>query len=299
MENLREIIISIFGNAWLALPLFGLCVATIVYVWFEKIFGRIAGSAMTTRDEILRLLDLMHVQTNPKHITIMLFLASGGLGFAFFLLLWPHASTGLIVGSIVTIVMWRVPLAVVQKQWEKRNSRLVEQMVDGLTIMGNGVKAGLSVTQSMERVVENMPNPISQEFKLVLSQIRIGRSVEDALLDLGERIPKADVQMFVTAINILKETGGNLAETFSTIVLTIRERQKVERKIEAMTAQGIMQGFIVSMVPLGLLILFYLIDPPYIMPMFSSGLGIVLLLIMFGLIIIGGVTIRKVVTIKV
>ncbi len=105
--------------------------------------------------------------------------------------------------------------------------------------------------------------------------------------------------MFVTAINILKETGGNLAETFTTIVLTIRERQKVEGKIEAMTAQGIMQGFIVSMVPIGIIVLLYFLDPSYIMPMFNSTLGIILLMIMFAFIIIGGIAIRKVVTIKV
>jgi tight adherence protein B len=105
--------------------------------------------------------------------------------------------------------------------------------------------------------------------------------------------------MFVTAINILKETGGNLAETFTTIVVTIRERQKIERKIEAMTAQGIMQGFIVSCVPLGLIVMFYFVDPNYIMPMFNSTLGIILLMIMFVFIIIGGIAIRKVVTIKV
>ena len=84
-------------------------------------------------------------------------------------------------------------------------------MVDGMTIMANGISSGLSVPQSMERVVDNLGTPISQEFGLVLSQIRLGKSVEEALLDLGERIPRPDVQMFVTAVNILKETGGNLA----------------------------------------------------------------------------------------
>lgn len=294
-----ESLAPLFGNPWVALPLIGLSVATVIYLWFDKIFGKVMNSAISNREEILRLLDLMHVQTNPKHVTALLFLISGGLGFAVFLLLWPRATLGLMVAVPLAGFMWTVPLMVIKTQWEKRNSLLVAQMVDGLTIMSNGVKAGLSVTQSMERVVENMPNPISQEFKLVLSQIRLGRSVEEALIDFGERIPKADVQMFVTAIAILKETGGNMAETFQTIVLTIRERQKVEGKIEAMTAQGIMQGFIVSMVPIGLIGLFYFMDPGYITPMFSSTLGIIMLLIMLVLIIMGGIAIRKVVTIKV
>ncbi|MBX3017032.1 MAG: type II secretion system F family protein [Bdellovibrionaceae bacterium] len=294
-----DIINKLLGSHWIALPLIGLCVATIVYMWFDKILNKVMGSAASNRSEILRYLNLMHVEVNPRHVDYLLFFCSFGLGLAFFLLLWPRATIGLIIGGTVGGFMWRVPLLLIRSQWEKRNQKLVDQMVDGLTIMANGIKAGLSVPQSMERVVENLPNPISQEFRLVLSQIRMGRSVEEALLDLGERIPKADVQMFVTAINILKETGGNLAETFTTIVVTIRERQKIERKIEAMTAQGIMQGFIVSMVPIGLIALFYFIDPGYIMPMFTSTLGIILLMIMFAFIIIGGVAIRKVVTIKV
>jgi tight adherence protein B len=148
-------------------------------------------------------------------------------------------------------------------------------------------------------VVDNLPHPISQEFALVLSQLRLGRSVEEALIEMGERIPRPDVQMFVTAINILKETGGNLAETFTTIVLTIRERQKVEKKIQAMTAQGLMQGIIITLVPIALILIFLAVNPSYITPMFTTALGLVLLMLMFALQIIGGLTIRKIVKINV
>nr|HPI40087.1 type II secretion system F family protein [Pseudobdellovibrionaceae bacterium] len=133
----------------------------------------------------------------------------------------------------------------------------------------------------------------------VLYQMQVGDSFEGALTNLAERIPKPDVQMFVTSINILKETGGNLAETFQTIVSTIRERQKVEKKIQALTAQGLMQGYIMSAIPFFLMGVFFLVDPKFVMPMFTTTLGLVLLLIMLGLIIIGGFVIKKVVTIKV
>lgn len=294
-----DMLMKIMGNPWIAFPLVGLSVGTIVFMWFDNLFGRVVGSAATNIDEIMRILDLMHVQTERKKVVIIQYLASLGVGFAFFLLLWPRATIGLLVGGAIGFFMWRVPLMVVRRQWEQRNSKIVDQMVDGLTMMANGISAGLTAQQSMERVANNMPNPLSQEFYLVLSQMRVGSTLEEALIEFGARVPKQDVQMFVTAINILKETGGNMGETFTTIVQTIRERQKVERKIEAMTAQGIMQGFIVSLVPLGLIGLFYVIDPGYITPMFNSTLGIILLLAMFGLIIAGGVAIRKVVTIKV
>lgn len=288
-----------FASPWIVYPLFIVCVTLICYLYLPKIIDFLTKKSLGTRAEVAKYLDLMFVEVNQKKLTMMMLLLSFGLGAVFFLILWPHISISIPVSFIVTYVMWSVPLMYVKKQWQKRSSLFVDQMVDGLTIMSNGVKAGLSVSQSMERIVDSLPNPIAQEFNLVLSQIRLGRSIEEALIELGERIPKADVQMFVTAINILKETGGNMAETFSTIVTVIRERQKVERKIEAMTAQGIMQGMIISMVPIGIIVLLYLVDPGYITPMFTTTLGLILLVIMFGLVVAGGIMVRKIVTIKV
>ncbi len=105
--------------------------------------------------------------------------------------------------------------------------------------------------------------------------------------------------MFVTSVNILKETGGNMAETFQTITFTIRERQKIEKKIEALTAQGVMQGLIISCIPFILLVVFFVMDPAYIKPLFTTTPGIFALLIVLTLQIIGGLAIKKVVTIKV
>jgi tight adherence protein B len=216
-----------------------------------------------------------------------------------FLVLLPNVLLGTVMAMAFGVLGSILPKLFIKSLFEKRCSKFVAQMVDGLTIMSNGVRSGLSVVQSMERVVENLPNPISQEFALVLSQIRIGRSVEEALIDLGDRIQKPDVQMFVTSINILKETGGNLGETFTTISLTIRERQKVEKKIEALTDQGVVQGMIITLVPFLMIILFLAIDPSYIKPMFTTTMGIVFLGMMILLQIIGGIAIRRIVKIKV
>jgi tight adherence protein B len=290
---------NIFSSTVIAVPLFALCVTVVLYFQLPRLWEKIYGRSIAQKDEVLKILDLMFVETTEKQVVRLMLLMSLGPGAIVFLVLWPNVFIGLPLGFLITSFMWSVPLRLLKSRFDKRANIFVDQMVDGLTIMSNGIKAGLSVTQAMERVVESLPNPISQEFNLVLSQIRLGRSIEEALVDLGERIPKADVQMFVTAINILKETGGNMAETFDTIVSVIRERQKIEKKIEAMTAQGLMQGMIVSMVPVGIITLLWIIDPAYIRPMFTTTLGIILLLIVFGLIIAGGVMVRKIVRIKV
>jgi tight adherence protein B len=226
-------------------------------------------------------------------------LVSFGFGSLVFLAFWPNLIAGCTFGGLVTIVGWSAPKFIVTSMWEKRCTKFTDQMVDGLTIMANGVKAGLSVTQSMERVCANMGGPIAQEFNLVLNKQRLGMSLEEALTELAERIPRQDVQMFVTGVNILKETGGNLAETFATTVTVIRERQKIEKKIRAMTAQGRTQAMIITMVPFILMGVFFIMDPDYIMPLFTRPLGWFALLIMVSLQVIGGVVMKKVVTIKV
>lgn len=281
------------------IPLVSFLVFVLCYIWSERVIDYLKKKSLGSKDEIMKLLDLMFVEMDEKKLTTLMMLLSFGLGAIVFFALWPNILMGTILGSVLTILGWNLPLIAIKSVYDSRANKLVDQMVDGLTIMANGIKSGLSITQSMERVVENLPNPISQEFNLILSQIRLGRSVEEALADFGERVPKADVQMFVTAISILKETGGNLAETFQTIVQTIRERQKIEKKIQAMTAQGIMQGIIVSMVPIVLLVVFFVLDPKYVSPMFSTTLGLIMLLFMFALIFIGGLAIRKIVKINV
>jgi len=279
--------------------LVALCVFTVSYLWIDKFLVFVNERSLGQRDEILRYLELMFVEMDKDKLTRLLMLLSFGLGGLFFVLLWPNVIMGLFVGFIFTLLGWNIPKQVVKYLYEKRCDWFTDQMVDAMTILSNGVRAGLSVTQSMDRVVKNLKNPISQEFRLVLSQNQLGQTLEDALSELGERIPRPDVQMFVTSVNILKETGGNMAETFQAITFTVRERQKVEKKIEALTAQGIFQGIIVSCIPFLLLAMSTAVDPNYTKPLFSTTLGWVILCVVVVLQIIGGVMIKKIVTIKV
>lgn len=290
---------SFLFNEWIMIPIFGICVFVIVILWADKTLAWLHKRSLGQQDQVLKLMRVMGMDVNEKRITILILLCSFGVGALAFLVLWPNVIMGIVFGASLTIAGWQLPLLVVRLIYEKRCTAFVDQMVDGLTIMANGIKAGSNPQESMKRVVEIMGNPISQEFSQVLYQMQVGDSFESALNDLGERIPRPDVQMFVTAINILKETGGNLAETFQTIVITIRERQKVEKKIQALTAQGLMQGIIVSIIPFILMGVFFMVDPAFIKPMFSTTLGLVLLFAMLALQIIGGVVIKKLVTIKV
>lgn len=286
-------------NEWIMIPLFGICIFVIILMWSEKSIAWLHKRSLGQRAEVLKILRIMGNDVDEKKITIMILLMSFGVGALAFLLFWPNIIMGVVFGAALTVGGWQLPLLLVKFSYNKRCNVFTDQMVDGLTIMANGIKAGSNPQESMKRVVEIMGNPISQEFSQVLNQMQVGDSFENALSDLGNRIPRPDVQMFVTSINILKETGGNLAETFQTIVTVIRERQKVEKKIQALTAQGLMQGVIVTMIPFILMGVFLMVDPNFIKPMFSTTLGLVLLFVMLALQVIGGVVIKKLVTIKV
>ena len=213
--------------------------------------------------------------------------------------LYPSVGGGFSFGVLFTAMGYKVPNKMLHTIWKRRIKKFVLQMVDGLSLMSNAMRSGLNVPQALQLVADELGNPISQEFTLVLSQNKLGVSLEEAMSNLSVRMPHDDIEMFTTSVNILKETGGNLAETFESISYTIRERIKVESKIAAMTAQGVMQGVIVVLMPFALGAILYTIDPERIGPMFTTIPGWVMLTFMMTLQAVGGFTIWKIVQVKV
>ncbi|RYE85302.1 MAG: hypothetical protein EOO65_00660, partial [Methanosarcinales archaeon] len=153
--------------------------------------------------------------------------------------------------------------------------------------------------QSIGLVAKEMPNPIKQEFDLVLSQNRMGVSVEEAFNGLAKRVESDDVEMFVTSLVILNETGGNLAETFDTISSTIRERLKLEKKIATMTAMGFYQGMMLLGAPVAIGFYLYTTDPEMMMPLFTTNIGWGIIIVVLILEIVAYFAISKIVKIDV
>jgi tight adherence protein B len=277
----------------------GFAVFGISYYYNTKFLNWLRFQSLGTRDFIVERLNLMFIDIPPHKILLGLFALSFGSGALVFLFFLPDLFPAIMFGTVVTIVGWKAPKPVVNWMYKKRVDKFVLQMVDGLSLMSNGLKSGLSVVQSLGLVVQEMPNPIRQEFNLILSENKLGVSIEDAFLNLSRRVKTDDVEMFVTSVNILKETGGNLAETFDTIVLTIRDRIKVEKKIEAMTAQGFYQGVLVMCIPPVLGVVFYETDPDFMRPLFTTPGGWVIILAIMILESLGFFVIMKVIKIDV
>jgi len=125
------------------------------------------------------------------------------------------------------------------KLWrEIRSSQVEAQLMDALILISNSLKSGLDIAAGIERVAVTMKAPISEEFGLVMNSYKLGTSLETALLDLTDRVPSRMLETVIYAINIQRESGGNIIKTFDQLVMTIREESKLQKKVKAMTAQG-------------------------------------------------------------
>ncbi|MBI3556584.1 MAG: type II secretion system F family protein [Deltaproteobacteria bacterium] len=277
----------------------GLAFFLMLYHYMQRFLDWFRFQSLGTRDYIVEICGTMFIEVTPNQVLGYLIACSAGPFVLSFLLFLPKVTPGLVVGTVLAVLGWKLPKPIMNMIYQARIERFNLQMVDGLGLMANAMKSGLSVVQAMGIVVEQMPNPMSQEFNLVLAENKVGVTVEEAFDNLAKRVKCEDVEMFVTAVNILKETGGNLAETFDTIVYVIRERLKVENKIKSLTAQGYYQGMMLLMMPVLLGLYFTFSEPGFMDPMFESPIGWGIMTAVFILEVCAYVVINKVITVDV
>lgn len=180
------------------------------------------------------------------------------------------------------------------------------QLGDMLNLVVNGLRAGYSSMQALESVSRELPAPISVEFKRVVQEIQLGLPQEQALFNLTRRIPSADLDFVVTAINVQREVGGNLAEILDTISYTIRERVRIKGEIETLTAQGQITAWVISLLPIGLALFLFVVNPTYMNTLFGPPIvfglpicGIIMIGTALGMIVSGFLIVQKIVDIEV
>lgn len=266
-----------------------------------KLFAWIEDQTFGTRDFILQKCDLLYVDIKPNHVTYGLLILSFGIPVIIMGIFFVFGlfTAGGIIGFIFIIIGWKTPRPFMNMLVERRIKKYETQMVDALNLLSNGLRAGLSVPQSIGMVVEELPAPVSQEFNSILQQTKIGVPLDEAFENLVKRVPTEDNDMFVSSVNILRETGGNLAEVFDTIADVIRERVRLKQKIDTFVAQGKMQGGMIASMPTLMGAYFASTDPNFLKLLFGSPIGIILLIVAYGLNIFGAFMMWKVIQIKV
>jgi len=181
--------------------------------------------------------------------------------------------------------------------WKRsRKVRAFEtELPSSIDTMARALRAGHAMSGAIEMVADSAAGVTAVEFREVFRQQNFGLPLRDALLQMLERVPSADLRVLVTAIIVQRETGGNLVEVMDRTVFLIRERQRIQGDIRIQTAQGRMTGWILSLMPVGLMVVINIINPGYSSILLTDPLGRELIYVGLGLIVLGSVIIRQIV----
>ncbi|MEZ0600648.1 type II secretion system F family protein [Paraburkholderia sp. IW21] len=166
-----------------------------------------------------------------------------------------------------------LPKRYLARMRKKRIAMLERQLPDALLMMAGALRAGASFPIALESVVQESAPPISQEFDLLMREIRLGIDLDIAMRNVEKRIPIPDFMMVTAAITIAREVGGNLAEALESVAGTLREKLQMEGKIKALTSQGRMQGIVMTCLPLLLMLVLHFMEPKAMAPLFDEPVG--------------------------
>ncbi len=200
---------------------------------------------------------------------------------------------------ISAVGAYLLPMRYVKYRQGKRLKALNRQLPDTLSLLSNALKAGLSLPQAMETVGHNTVAPIADELGRVIREMNIGSATERALTNMVRRTGSEDLDLIVTAITIQASVGGNLARILDSISHTIRQRVQIKGQISAMTAQARASGWVITLLPVIVATLLYVIAPTYFRPMFQDRIGIGLLFVAGLSVVVGNVLIRRIVNFRV
>lgn len=195
-----------------------------------------------------------------------------------------------------------LPSLYVRRARSERLKKFNNQLSDMLNLMVNGLRAGYSTLMAMEAVSKELAPPIADEFRRVVQEVQLGIPLEDALDHLVRRIHSDDLDMVITAINVQREVGGNLAEIFDGISHTIRERVRIRGEIQALTAMGRATAWVISIMPVALVGTLFIINRSYVMQFFNPetrGCGIPMLVVVAIMVIAGISIVQKIVNIDI
>lgn len=204
-----------------------------------------------------------------------------------------------IAGLLAAIVAGSIPIVVVHRIRQKRTMMFGEQLADGLDLVRSALQAGHGFLSALNVVSETFPDPISQEFRWVSEEVRLGLPIRDALYHLADRIDDPNVPILVVGVLVAQEVGGNLAEVIDNITYTIRERAKLMREMRVMTAQGRLSGLVLTVLPVALGLFLFFFNPAYFRPMIETNAGHYMFLYVAVSLLIGHMVIRRIVNIKV
>ena len=209
-------------------------------------------------------------------------------------------SSGSIVWTLVGLFLGLLlPWAYLSFKRSRRVKAFKYSLADTLQLMSGSLSAGLSLAQSVDTVVREGQDPIAGEFRRALVEARLGVELEDAMDGVAKRMESVDFEWVVMAIRIQREVGGNLAELLTNVAATIREREYLERQVQALSAEGRLSVWILGGLPPGFMAYLLMANPDYLQPLISTTIGYILLGVMAVLLTAGILWMKKLVKVEV
>ncbi len=239
-------------------------------------------------------MDKMFYDKSPKNIVMLYFILPIilGLGAQIFL----QSGVAVIFGVLIGLA---IPNLILKIRYKRRIQKFNEQLVDAINMLSSCLKGGLSLLQGLEVLVEEMPEPMSQEIGLVIKENKMGIPLEDSLVRLNKRMNIEELGLVINALLVARETGGELTKVFSRLTITIRDNRKLKESIKTLTLQGRMQGTIMSFLPILFVAWVVSVNRHHFDIMLNSDLGRMLLIAAVVLQICGMILIKIFSTIKI
>lgn len=222
----------------------------------------------------------MFVDAKQLYVINMLVLV-----FAPLFILVLTSSWVLTIGGGVIILM--APQVIYKTLRKRRFKQFEKQLPDALVMLSGSMRAGASFRIALESVIDAQYPPLNQEFELFLREVRMGTDLDEALVNMTVRLPIPDFILVVSAIRIAREVGGNLGEILDTLADTVRRKQAMEGKIEGLTAQGKMQGVVMSCLPILLLGVLFVLEPEAMAPLLNTPIGYATMAVIVSMISVG------------
>ncbi len=235
----------------------------------------------------------MFLFIDPRQMVVLNIASMVLLGLFSYLLINPLVAVG------ATIFGFFLPGILVKYYRARRIRMFNKQLVDALQAMASAFKAGLTFQQAVEQISKESTPPLEQEFGLLVKEAKLGLPLEEALNNMARRVGSDDLDLVATSTNIARQLGGNMAEMFETLSGTIRERFRIEGKIESLTAQGKLQGWVVGAMPLALGVVLNYMRPDLMQPMLDHWFGYVLVAAIILMEVMGLLLIRRITNIDV
>ncbi len=287
-------LLRLLATAFMAVGVFGIVISL-----------RVPGGELIAKQEKASheaLSELFLFDVTPRQLTYLMATAAavGGLLGAMAGIYANAAGTGIAIAALTGIAAgYFVPRLVLFVLQKRRQARLNEQLIDGLVTLANGMRAGLNLVQSMKLIESNAEPPISQEFGLMLREFEHGTSVDEVLRRASARIKLHHYKLMFAALETARSRGGNLPDTLDRLGESLREIVRLEEKVRAMTAQNRMSAIFMCVLPIVIVLIFWMIEPEFIEVLFHEQWGMLLLGIAATLLILGYLWMRKIATFEI